>query len=123
MKDNVMSWHPEPVTGGEYEIWHAVEEENIWAVRSSPKLNFKDDVLFEFFGDPSDFEAKGCSVKGKSRSRFPSYYDFDTNYCNMWNVFNAVTQHFGSSYPDEAILSSSECKWAPKDPVKTCQKY
>ncbi len=56
-----MSWDPESVTGGEYEIWHAVEEENIWAIRSSPKLNFKDDVLFEFFG-PSDFEATGCTV-------------------------------------------------------------
>ncbi len=41
----------------------------------------------------------------------------------MWNVFNAVTQHFGPAYPDEATLFADECKWAPKDPGKTCQKY
>jgi len=34
--------------------------------------------------------AYDCKVSAKSRSNSPSYYDWDTNYCNMWNVFNAL---------------------------------
>ena len=81
-------WHPEPNAGGDYELWDATEEESIWATRTTPVKNYVDDVLFEFFGDPTDFRVPGCTVKAKSRSQSLSVYDYNTNYCNMWNVIN-----------------------------------
>ena len=88
MKDSIEMWHPEPNAGGDYELWDATEEESIWATRTTPVKNYVDDVLFEFFGDPTDFRVPGCTVKAKSRSQSLSVYDYNTNYCNMWNVIN-----------------------------------
>ena len=123
MKDAVMTWHPEPNAGGTYQVWDATEEEQIWATRLTPSGWFKDDVLFEFFGDPEDFQAKGCTVKSKSRSQFISYYDYSTNYCNMWNVINTVQMPEGGNALDTATIEVSDCKWAPSDPKTTCMKY
>ena len=52
MKDRIEMWHPEPDAAGTYKVWSAVEMENIWATRTTPKKKFVDDIMFEFFGDP-----------------------------------------------------------------------
>ena len=63
MKDSIEMWHPEPNAGGEYALWDAIEEQRIWATRTTPVKNYVDDILFEYFGEPGDFRAKGCTVK------------------------------------------------------------
>uniref|UniRef100_A0A7S3IQY0 Uncharacterized protein n=1 Tax=Strombidium inclinatum TaxID=197538 RepID=A0A7S3IQY0_9SPIT len=120
MKDKIELWHPEPGANGSYKIWDAVEEEQIWATRTTPTKGYVDDILFDYFGDPKDFEKKGCSVSSKSRSQTLSFYDYHTNYCNMWNVLNEVEKD--ADLLGDAI-EVSDCKWAPKDPATTCAKY
>ena len=116
MKDSIQDWHPEPKAGGTYKIWDAIELEQMWVTRTTPTKHYVDDIIFEYFGNPKDFRVKGCKVKGRSRSQSLSYYDYDTNYCNMWNVFQQVK--------DSGIkLEEEECKWAPKDPATACAKY
>ena len=63
IKDTVEMWQPEPTAGGIYNVWLATEEETIWATRTTPVKKYVDDILFEFFGDPKDFRAPGCTVK------------------------------------------------------------
>ena len=124
MKDNVMNWHPEPVAGGSYSIWSATEEEQIWAVRETPVHHYKDDILFNYHPkNGEDFSAPGCTVEAKSRSQSFSIYDYSTNYCNMWNLFDAVATKFGPGELDDEVIEVNECRWAPKDPKKTCAKY
>ena len=118
MKDAAEEWHPEPKAGGIYALWDSVEEEQIWVTRTTPTKHYVDDVIFDYFGNPADFETSGCTVQAKSRSQTMSYYDYDTNYCNMWNVLSVVD--------GEAALKgvkTSDCKWVPKDPATTCAKY
>ena len=86
MKDHVEIWNPEPLTGGQYAIWDVTEMQTMWLTRTTPVQKYVDDISFEFNGDPDNFQAPGCTVNGKSRSQTLSYYDYNTNYCNMWNL-------------------------------------
>ena len=118
MKDAVFEWHPEPNAKGTYKVWDAIEEEQIWATRTTPVKKYVDDVMWQFFGNSEDFQTEGCTVKAASRSRSLSYYDYNTNFCNMWNVLTVVDG------PDAlAGLTTEECKWRPQDPKETCMKY
>ena len=90
-----------------------------------------DDILFDFVSSSDDFTKGSCTVKAKSRSQTLSYYDYNTNYCNMWNVLAQVP----AKYPqvaDQSVapadwltqaLVTEDCKWAPEDPKKTCAVY
>ena len=120
MKDAVETWHPEPKANGTYALWDVTEEESIWVTRTTPVKKYVDDIMFEYFGNPDDFQEKGCTVKAKSRSQTLSYYDYDTNFCNMWNVMAQVE---GADSESLKALSTSECKWVPEDPKTTCAKY
>ena len=113
MKDAVQDWKPEPKAGGTYKMWDAIELEYFWATRTTASGKYVDDIEFEFFGNPANFREQGCTVSAKSRSQSLSFYDYNTNYCNMWNVFKVVRDS-GMSF------ESSECKWAPKDPQTAC---
>ena len=115
MKDTMELWAPEPKAKGSYKIWNATEEEYLWFTRTTPSAKFVDDIDFQFFGNPADFQAKGCTVKARSRSQSLSYYDYDTNYCNMWNVFQ--------NNKEQATYGASDCKWVPKDAATQCAKY
>ena len=66
MKDAVQTWHPEPKAGGTYKVWEATEEESMWVTRTTPAKHYVDDIMFEYFGNPDDFQAAGCTVKAKS---------------------------------------------------------
>ena len=58
-----------------------------------------------------------CLVSSRSRSQTFSYYDYCTNYCNLWNVI----KHGGVT----SDLKTENCLWVPADSeVKdTCAKY
>ena len=116
MKDKIEIWHPEPFANGTYSLFNGIEDEMLWVTRTTPKKHYVDDILFEYFGDPKDFRAKGCTVKAKSRSQTFSIYDYDTNFCNMWNVLKEVE---GTNIK----IDTSECKYKPDDPEVTCKTY
>ena len=120
MKDAGYNWRPEPNGAkGIYEVWDATEEENLWVTRTTPTKHYVDDIYFDFIPpNTEDFNVKGCTVKGKSRSQSLSVYDYNTNYCNMWNVLKAVGDDASL-----AKLTTSECMWVPSDPATTCTKY
>ena len=120
MKDSVETWHPEPKAGGNYALWDVTEEETIWVTRTTPVKKYVDDIKFDFFGNPDDFQVKGCTVKAMSRSQTLSYYDYNTNYCNMWNVLETVGGADNQALKD---VTTSDCKWVPEDPKTTCAKY
>ena len=117
MKQKTEDWQPEPNAGGIYSLWDAVEIENLWVTRTTPTHHYVDDIRWDYFGDEKNFQAKGCRVEGKSRSRTLSYYDYNTNYCNMWNVFNQIPE------AKNLTAQTDQCKWVPKDPATTCMKY
>ena len=59
-------------------------------------------------------DGSGCKVTGKSVSQSVSFYDFETNYCNIWNPLTFAEGYF------EIIESGTDCKWQPEDPAKHC---
>ena len=68
IKETTVMWQPSPITGGTYTMWDATEIEKIWVTYQGKGSVYKDDVQFEFFGNPEDFQEKGCTVRGKSRN-------------------------------------------------------
>ena len=89
MKDAVETWNPQPQKTGLYKLWEATEVESLWCQRITND-NYKYDIMFEYFGDSSDFRSKGCIVRAKSRSQSLSLSDNGVNYCNIWNVLNEM---------------------------------
>ena len=55
-------------------------------------------------------------VKGKSISQSISFYDFKTNFCNLWNTYKYT---FDYGY-DKVLLV--ECKYIAEDPESYCVK-
>ena len=105
------SYTPGPAKGK-----YAVIEEGddyVWFTRTTPTAHYVDDIMFKVSEDKENTE--DCIVYGKSRSQTLSFYDYDTNYCNMWNVFNGV------GYFRDIQLDS--CWFHPDDSKKTCAKY
>ena len=121
MKDDGYNWHPEPKAGGNYAVYDAIEEENLWLTRTTPTKHYVDDILFDFLPpNPENFRVAGCTVAAKSRSRSLSYYDYETNFCNMYNVLQNVGEQSALD-----SLTTSDCKWVPQkeDIATTCAKY
>ena len=83
----------------------------IWATRTTPVKKYVDDVLFVF----SQAASNACTVTSRSRSQSLSYYDFATNYCNMWNPL----QHTSAI----STLNVSECKFPADKPAEVCLIY
>merc|ERR1712127_167054 len=104
------SWDP---AHGLYAVHQEVENKSIWVTRTTPTKHYVDDIEFVLTDSGSS-----CSVSAKSRSETLSYYDYDTNYCYMYNVFKSSGVSFSP-------VTTSECKWvpAPADVEATCNKY
>ena len=66
---------------GKYEEFNSVADKSLWYTRETPKKHYIDDVEWLF----TDNSAGGCEISGRSRSRTESIYDYDTNFCNIWN--------------------------------------
>ena len=78
---------PDPA-GGVYKMKFESVNETVWATRTadagrSHKAEI-DDIMFDL-GDSYPVP-DSCLVTGYSRSRAISYYDYSTNYCNIYNV-------------------------------------
>jgi hypothetical protein len=88
----------------------------ITALHTTPTHGYVDDLTFSLKQDGAN-----CQLSGASQSRPVSLYDYDTNFCNLWNVAvrtntNKVgTEKFGS------------CPFHPSDDfdarVKQCNQY
>uniref|UniRef100_A0A7S3U4Q1 Uncharacterized protein n=1 Tax=Strombidinopsis acuminata TaxID=141414 RepID=A0A7S3U4Q1_9SPIT len=98
--------------GGLYRLYEESTDDYIWTTRLTRDEKYVDDQLFEF--EPIN---GGCHVAGQSRSQSPSYYDYDVNYCNMWNVYNGVGGF--------SNLHISSCDFYPSDSEieTTCARY
>ena len=97
--------------GGDYQLKEDSLDDYVWVTRTTPVHKYVDDVLFEFTSDP-----KGCMVNMKSKSEPLSYYDYATNYCNMYNV---IRETFQVPFGDVTV---SNCKFPAPD-LATCDKY
>ncbi len=82
----------------------------IWVTRTTPVKKYIDDIAFEFSQSGSD-----CVVKSRSRSQSLSYYDYSTNFCNMWNPL-----HYTGSFVNQKV---HDCKFPADDPATICNKY
>ena len=110
LDDEIRSWaNGDPSNG-----LMAVKEEElytyIWSTRTTPVAHYIDDQIFELTQNGHD-----CDVLAKSRSQTTSLYDYDTNYCNMWNVLNSIG--------GMTSLTTKDCAWVPDSAVETCAIY
>ena len=66
-----------------------------------------DALRFQFIsiGQGSD---KKCAIHGFSESYNETYYDYDANFCNLYNTFNGT----GLNFSDPVL---SDCLYRPKD--------
>ena len=110
--DKTVKTFTDPASG----IYAVVEEgsnQYVWVTRTTPVKHYVDDIIFMVGGDGST-----CTVQSKSRSQTLSYYDYDTNFCNMYNVFRSSGVAFSAP-------KVGDCKWVPADAdlTATCDKY
>ena len=68
---------------------------SIVAIHTTPVKKYVDDISFGLVNN-----AGGCAVKAESTSRPISYYDYDTNYCNIWNLLRKATWTYAESVRD-----------------------
>ena len=91
---------------------HASYSGDFCAIRETPTHHYKDDILFSLVDSNG-----ACTVTAKSRSQSLSVYDFDTNYCNMYNILKSETL---------SNLTISKCAYSPSsdaDREVQCAKY
>ena len=98
---------------GTYAMHSKTQNQSLWVTRTTPVKHYVDDVEFVLSGT-----GETCNVSAKSQSQSLSYYDYDTNYCNMYNVFRSSGVKFSP-------VTTSQCNWVPKpeDLEATCNKY
>jgi len=91
--------------------------------RTTPTKHYVDDIEFTLTPGKSNsaYNVGGetCTIMAKSRSESLSYLDYDTNYCNMWNVLR------GSGLDFENFKTVGKCSGVPTDAERlaTCNKY
>ena len=110
MDAEIRSWNVTDPSGGVYSIYEEQDDSYIWSTRLTRDRNYTDDQIFEF-----SQVGTTCHVAARSRSQSNSYYDYDVNYCNMWNVMSRL--------PTMEDLTLSKCQFYPTDPVTTCARY
>merc|ERR1712166_737934 len=98
---------------GIYAIKSESAGSNIWATRTTPTKHYVDDIEFTL----TDAGAT-CNVVAKSRSQSFSIYDYDTNYCNMYNPLRQSGLKFSP-------VATSSCANVPASGAveTTCNKY
>ena len=99
---------------GIYAVHEEVANKSIWSTRTTPAKHYVDDQLFEI----SSGNDTQCAIVAKTRSRTYSYYDYDTNYCNLWNIF----RFSGMKFTEPVI---EDCRWQPSIAFREsiCNKY
>jgi hypothetical protein len=104
--------HPAP-DGKYYHIKEVHQDHDImgyteknYGTAAKPEV-FTDALNFQFIalGDGSD---RKCAVHGFSESYNETYYDYDANFCNLFNTFNGTGLNFS-----EPVLN--DCLYVPHD--------
>ena len=96
---------------GIYQFIDQKESTYFWMTRTTPVKKYVDDIAFEFLGTATG----DCIVRSRSRSQSLSYYDYSTNYCNMWNPLKNA-----GSFTNQKV---SQCPFPAADPATTCNTY
>ena len=95
---------------GTYTIKEDALNDYVWTTRLTSGKKYTDDVIFELEADTA-----GCKVAMKSRSQSLSYIDYNTNYCNMYNVLRST---FNVEFGD---VTFDQCKF-PAETLDACDK-
>jgi len=74
-------WH-DPHNGGTYSVTSGANSNDIKLQRITGGGQYTDKMAFVFQNDGS-----GCQVFACSHSQSTSYYDYSTNFCNLWDLF------------------------------------
>ena len=96
--------------GGEYQLKEEQVDQYVWSQRLTRDEKYTDDNIFQLTETN-----QGCISAGHSRSESMSVYDYSVNFCNLWNVYNAVGSPF--------TYSVGSCAYPADDPVTTCARY
>lgn len=110
MKDLLTKYQAGDPGKGIYAFKEYVDDRYFWMTRTTPVRKYVDDIAFEFAQS-----CDGCTIKARSRSQSLSYYDYSTNYCNMWNPL-----HYTGEFSN---LQVRDCKYPAEDPFTTCNIY
>lgn len=95
---------------GVYAFVEQKSDTYFWMTRTTPVKKYVDDIAFELSQVGGD-----CVVKSRSKSQSLSYYDYSTNFCNMWNPLKT-----SGSFTNMKV---SQCPFPAADPATTCNIY
>ena len=110
----ISSFRPEPKSKSTYKVVESKVNDYIWVTRTAIVSKYIDDVIFIFFEKTVD-QAPFCEVSARSRSQTESYFDYNTNYCNMWTVYQSVGGF--------EVVDTSKCQWVPDNAKKVCYLF
>ena len=83
--DNTLKTMADPAQGT-YKVKEDGSNDYVWATRTTPVKKYVDDIMFTVSPSTNN---DTCTVTGKSRSQTLSYYDYETNFCNLYNVLRS----------------------------------
>ena len=86
---------------GFYAKVHEDKNSQLWYTRMGAGKKYTDNMEFLFAAEDT-----GCKITGKSKSISLSYYDYYTNYCNIYNPLRESGLNFSEP-------KNSQCKFAP----------
>ena len=95
----------------------------------TPTKHYIDDIYFTFKGKVYNKTTGSfyCVIDGLSKSQAISYYDYDTNYCNMFNLFRDGNSSQLNFY---LTIDIKSCKFHPeidnidwRPSYQQCDKY
>lgn len=95
---------------GVYAFVDQKQDTYFWTTRTTPVKKYVDDIAFELSQVGGD-----CVVKSRSKSQSLSYYDYSTNFCNMWNPLKNT-----GAFTNQKV---SACPFPAADPATTCNIY
>ena len=87
---------------GFYKKKQVAESSQLWYTRVTSGKKYTDDMEYVL----SEAGNGGCAITGNSRSQSLSYYDYYTNYCNIYNPLRQSTLNFSEP-------KTTKCKYAP----------
>ena len=91
---------------GTYSLYKEQTNSWVWATRKGAPHNPQvDDILFTF---EQSQDGTTCSVTGKSRRQTKSLYDYETNFCNVYNVLRSDEVAF-----TPVQWEKKSCRYAP----------
>ena len=114
LSDYVKSGRDEASPAGKYASFQE-DSTMVWATRLTANGKYTDDVQWQKLNDGTD---SSCTIVGKSRSQSLSYYDYNVNFCNIFNPLRG-TGYTGGIPSGSAV---SQCSF-PATSVETCDRY